>query len=85
VTIFSPEDGQRLGLAGMINTIVRDCDTALWESGPADVHAVLTGERSAVARAITGAEAPAAPASRPSPTSSCDDSGWTSRTSCASP
>jgi methylmalonyl-CoA mutase len=61
VTIFSPEDGQRLGLAGMINTIVRDCDTALWESGPADVHAVLTGERSAVARAITGAEAQALP------------------------
>ena len=26
VTIFSPEDGQRLGLAGMINTVVADCD-----------------------------------------------------------
>jgi methylmalonyl-CoA mutase len=61
VTIFSPEDGQRLGLAGMINTIVRDCDTSLWDSGPADVHAVLAGERSAVARAITGAEAQALP------------------------
>src|SRR5438270_5899904 len=26
VSIFAPEDGQRLGLAGMINTLVRDCD-----------------------------------------------------------
>ena len=27
VTIFSPEDGQRLGLPGMVNTVVADCDT----------------------------------------------------------
>ena len=26
VTIFSPEDGQRLGLAGMVNRIVAECD-----------------------------------------------------------
>src|ERR687892_2057101 len=26
VTIFSPEDGQRMGLAGMVNSVVRDCD-----------------------------------------------------------
>jgi methylmalonyl-CoA mutase len=31
VRIFTPEDGQRLGLAGMVNTIVRDCDTAPWQ------------------------------------------------------
>ena len=30
VTIFSPEDGQRMGLPGMINSIVRDCDHDLW-------------------------------------------------------
>jgi len=29
VTIFSPEDGQRLGLAGMINTMVATCDIDL--------------------------------------------------------
>ena len=29
VRIFSPEDGQRLGLAGMINELIRDCDTDL--------------------------------------------------------
>ena len=27
--IFSPEDGQRLGLPGMINTMIRDCDVDL--------------------------------------------------------
>src|SRR5260370_37206911 len=27
VRIFSPEDGQRLGLAGMINELIRACDT----------------------------------------------------------
>ena len=33
VTIFSPEDGQRLGLAGMINTMIEACDTDLWDEG----------------------------------------------------
>ncbi len=56
VTIFSPEDGQRLGLPGMINTVVADCDVDLWEAGHAEAEAVLAGERAAVARAITGAE-----------------------------
>ncbi|WP_216588171.1 fused isobutyryl-CoA mutase/GTPase IcmF [Streptomyces brasiliscabiei] len=56
VTIFSPEDGQRMGLAGMVNTVVRDCDFDLWDSGPADAAAVLAGDRFAIARALTGAE-----------------------------
>ncbi|MFJ6665106.1 fused isobutyryl-CoA mutase/GTPase IcmF [Streptomyces sp. NPDC091383] len=56
VTIFSPEDGQRMGLAGMINSVVRDCDFDLWEGKPADADAVLAGDRFATARAITGAE-----------------------------
>ncbi len=56
VTIFSPEDGQRLGLPGMINQVVADCDYDLWEVGAAEADAVLAGERTAVARAITGAE-----------------------------
>jgi methylmalonyl-CoA mutase len=55
VTIFSPEDGQRLGLTGMVNTVVRACDTDLWETRQVSAEQVLTGERSAVARAITGA------------------------------
>lgn len=56
VTIFSPQDGQRLGLAGMVNSVVRDCDFDLWEVGAVDAAAVLSGDRVAVARAITGAE-----------------------------
>src|SRR5690606_19165142 len=57
VTIFSPEDGQRLGLPGMINQVLADSDTDLWDSaGSADVDAVVAGDRAALARAITGAE-----------------------------
>jgi methylmalonyl-CoA mutase len=56
VTIFSPEDGQRLGLVGMINSVVAECDFDLWSVDGAQVEAVLAGERTAVARAITGAE-----------------------------
>ena len=56
VTIFSPEDGQRMGLVGMINSVVAECDYDLWQLGQADLDAVLSGERAAIARAITGAE-----------------------------
>jgi methylmalonyl-CoA mutase len=59
VKIFSPEDGQSLGLVGMINTMIRDCDLDLSSQGAADLDAVLAGDRFAVARAITGAEADA--------------------------
>ncbi|MEO3783855.1 fused isobutyryl-CoA mutase/GTPase IcmF [Actinocorallia sp. B10E7] len=52
VRIFSPEDGQRLGLPGMINELVRDCDVDLAER-PAPAEAVLAGERAALARTIT--------------------------------
>jgi isobutyryl-CoA mutase len=52
VRIFSPEDGQRLGLAGMINELIRDCDTDL-AAQPPRAEAVLAGERTALARAIT--------------------------------
>jgi methylmalonyl-CoA mutase len=56
VTIFSPEDGQKMGLVGMINSVVADCDTDLWADRAVTVDQVLTGDRLAVARAITGAE-----------------------------
>jgi methylmalonyl-CoA mutase len=52
VRIFSPEDGQRLGLAGMINELVRAADNDLTADQPA-ADAVLAGERPALARAIT--------------------------------
>ncbi|MGH3456981.1 methylmalonyl-CoA mutase family protein, partial [Aeromicrobium sp.] len=56
VTIFSPEDGQRYGLAGMINQMVEVCDVDLWADHQAGADTVLAGHRDAIARAITGAE-----------------------------
>jgi isobutyryl-CoA mutase len=52
VRIFSPEDGQRLGLAGMINELITVCDTDLTAQPPA-IDALFTGDRGALARAIT--------------------------------
>ncbi|WP_104107799.1 fused isobutyryl-CoA mutase/GTPase IcmF [Nocardioides sp. 616] len=56
VRIFSPEDGQRMGLVGMVNSVVADCDFDPWTQRQADVEAVLAGDRPAIARALTGAE-----------------------------
>ncbi|HSI25951.1 MAG TPA: fused isobutyryl-CoA mutase/GTPase IcmF [Aeromicrobium sp.] len=54
VTIFAPEDGQRLGLARMVNTMIEDCD---YELPPTvDIDAVAAGDIGAVARAITAVE-----------------------------
>ncbi len=52
VTIFTPEDGQRLGLARMVNRIVAEADTDLGTCPP-PVDAVLAGDQAALARAIT--------------------------------
>src|SRR3954452_1462828 len=56
VTIFSPEDGQRMGLPGMVNSVVADCDFDLWDARAVTADDVLSGDRAAIARAITGAE-----------------------------
>ncbi|MEV6810828.1 fused isobutyryl-CoA mutase/GTPase IcmF [Micromonospora sp. NPDC051296] len=61
VTIFSPEDGQRMGLPGMVNVMIRECDVNPWQRDPVDAAAVLAGDRRALARAITGAELGALP------------------------
>ncbi|TMR24064.1 methylmalonyl-CoA mutase [Nonomuraea turkmeniaca] len=49
--IFSPEDGQRYGLPGMINKLIEDCDVELGD--PPAVEAVVAGDQAALARAIT--------------------------------
>ncbi|HTW06742.1 MAG TPA: cobalamin-dependent protein, partial [Acidimicrobiales bacterium] len=50
--IFTPEDGQRLGLDAMVNTIIEECDMAL--GPPPDlVDRVVSGDHGALARAIT--------------------------------
>src|ERR671913_488467 len=47
---------QLLGLPGMVNEVIKVCDTDLWEAHPTTAAAVLSGERSAIARALTAAE-----------------------------
>ena len=44
--IYSPEDGQKLGLQGMINEIVAMCDVDLAKDAPADAKAALEALRS---------------------------------------
>jgi len=52
VRIFSPEDGQRLGLPGMINELIRECDVDL-AAEPPSPEMVLAGDHRALARTIT--------------------------------
>src|SRR5262245_48298101 len=63
--IFSPEDGARLGLQGMINEVVTACDVDLAQDLPKDLKALQAGENQlrnrALARFITGLEAEAVP------------------------
>ncbi|MFC4114897.1 fused isobutyryl-CoA mutase/GTPase IcmF [Nonomuraea zeae] len=58
--IFSPEDGQRYGLPGMINKLIEDCDVELGDAP--SVEAVASGDQAALARAITLIESGRAPA-----------------------
>ena len=64
--IFSPEDGQKLGLQGMINEIVAAADADLAHDLPESLAALTTGDRfartRALARLITGLEAGVVPA-----------------------
>ncbi len=54
IKIFSPEDGQDLGLPGMINTIIQECDRPVeLQSDPRLVYQEHDGE---IARAITAIE-----------------------------
>jgi len=85
VRIFSPEDGQRLGLPGMINELIRDCDTRLSAIPPAP-EALLAGERPALARAITCLQAgtlpyPVPAGTRPAPVLGITGTGGSGKSS----
>jgi isobutyryl-CoA mutase len=54
--IFSPEDGQRLGLAGMINTMIEACDVDPATRSDFELDAVLSGSQASLASAITAIE-----------------------------
>jgi isobutyryl-CoA mutase len=53
--IFSPEDGQKLGLQGMINEIVAAADGDLAQTIPQSIGALREGDRHARVRALAGA------------------------------
>ncbi|MHA6784333.1 fused isobutyryl-CoA mutase/GTPase IcmF [Pseudonocardia saturnea] len=54
--IFSPEDGQKLGLPGMINLMIRECDVDLAATPPASFDGLRTGDQTTLARVLTLAE-----------------------------
>ncbi|MEO5733714.1 MAG: fused isobutyryl-CoA mutase/GTPase IcmF, partial [Rubrivivax sp.] len=63
--IYSPEDGQRMGLQGMIGEMVMRCDVDLSQHAPASVAALQghdDGAWRALAQTITALENDAAPA-----------------------
>ena len=60
--IFSPHDGQQLGLPAMINLLVRDSDVDLAAGRAPAVDALLGGDQRALARTITMLEAGTLPA-----------------------
>ena len=57
--IYHPEDGRKLGLQGMINDILRECDFSVLEARPlnGEVEALSPDNWQAIARLITLAEA----------------------------
>ncbi|MEX2325117.1 MAG: cobalamin-dependent protein, partial [Nitriliruptoraceae bacterium] len=69
--IFSPADGQLLGLAGMINTMIAACDIDLARTPPA-VDQVFAGDQAALARVLTVLES-AGSASSPGGASDADE------------
>jgi isobutyryl-CoA mutase len=62
--IFSPEDGQRMGLVGMVNSMIAECDVDLAADAEplgGGLEAVLGGSVPALARLVTMVEAGVVP------------------------
>ena len=55
--IFSPADGQRLGLERMVNVLIEECDVDLAAHQPYGVDDLAVGDVRALARVITAIEA----------------------------
>lgn len=54
--LYSPEDGRRLGLQGIINDMLERADYSVIEQGLPELDAIVSGDVGALARAITLAE-----------------------------
>ena len=61
--IYSPEDGQKMGLQGMINDMLSRCDFDPSQYAPRDLKALRAGDRRALAQLITALELGAVDAS----------------------
>jgi isobutyryl-CoA mutase len=59
--IFSPADGQRLGLPKMVNELIKECDRDLASEFPSTIDGLYAGEPRVLARVITVAEAGGVP------------------------
>jgi isobutyryl-CoA mutase len=55
--IFSPEDGQEMGLARMINSMIEACDVDLADRPEPSLDALLSGHQDALAQVLTKIEA----------------------------
>ena len=54
--IYTPEDGQKMGLQGMINDMLASCDEDLSQHAPNQLNGVKRGDRRGLARLITALE-----------------------------
>jgi methylmalonyl-CoA mutase len=54
--IYSPEDGQKMGLQGMINDMLARCDFDPSQYAPKDLKALEAGDRRALAQVISALE-----------------------------
>jgi len=54
--IFRPEDGQHLGLAAMVNVMVRECDRPPAPAGPGSIEELAVGDDGTLARVLTAIE-----------------------------
>jgi methylmalonyl-CoA mutase len=90
--IFSPQDGQQLGLAHMINTMIEACDVPPHRDGAVDLPALFAGSERELARAISVIESGApddhllgelarAAASRPTPVVGITGTGGSGKSS----
>ncbi len=55
--VYSPEDGQKMGLQGMIDDMLEKADADLTQTLPQDLDGLAGGDQVALARLITGLEA----------------------------
>ncbi len=62
--VYSPEDGAKLGLQGMINDMVQRCDEDLSKFAPKNLKSIKAGDQRALSRLITALEAQSTPTLR---------------------